>query len=307
MKFWIIFTFITLIIGYIAFYPLLKKNLRINNQKRDKLNKTFYFDRLQEVEQETKEGIIDDLEQTKLELQQSLLEDIPTEKELSLSHQNSLGKIWFIGLIIAIGTISTAIYLTVGSWNVGSMVEDNHKKLDYFYERLKHEEKEPLSPEEIGQFAIALRVELQSHPQDDNAWFLLGQAGMATENFSMALESYAKAAELKPNNLLYKQKYAEMLMASNDPRDKMEGEKIISAIINQDPSNLGALRLLAFSQFEKGEYEMAAKTWGMMLEILPKDDSSRTIIERSIQSALSLMETQKNSTPMQSIPKSEQP
>ncbi|QLB20644.1 c-type cytochrome biogenesis protein CcmI [Vespertiliibacter pulmonis] len=307
MKFWIILAFITLIISCIAFYPLLKKNLHINNQKRDKLNKAFYFNRLQEVEREANEGIIDDPEQTKLELQQSLLEDIPTDNELSLSHKNSLGKIWFIGLLLTLGTVSTAVYLNVGSWFVGTMVENNHKKLDYFYERLKNEENEPLSSEEINQFAIALRVELQSRPQDDSAWFLLGQIGMATENFSMALESYAKATEIKPNNLLYKQKYAEMLMSSNDPKDKMAGEKIIFTIINQDPSNLGALRLLAFSQFEKGEFEMAAKTWEMMLKLLPENDSSRTVIERSIQSALSLMKAQHSSPPVQPSPLPKQP
>ncbi|MFK5042090.1 c-type cytochrome biogenesis protein CcmI, partial [Glaesserella parasuis] len=52
MNFWILVTIITLIIGVVAFYPLLKQRQNLSTQKRDSLNKAFYFDRLKEVEQE---------------------------------------------------------------------------------------------------------------------------------------------------------------------------------------------------------------------------------------------------------------
>lgn len=85
MNFWILVTIITLMIGVVAFYPLLKQRQNLSAQKRDNLNKAFYFDRLKEVEQEAAAGIIEDSEQTKLELQQSLLDDIPEHQAQAVS------------------------------------------------------------------------------------------------------------------------------------------------------------------------------------------------------------------------------
>lgn len=305
MTFWIVLILITLVIGVIAFYPLLKQNPQTTSQKRSKLNKAFYFDRLQEVEREAQVGVIDDPEQTKLELQQSLLDDIPDTPDTLPTSKTHANKVWFVALIMSVAVVSAGVYWNVGSWFVGTMLEMSHKKLDYFYERIKSEETNPLSDEEMNQFAMALRVDLQSKPNDDNAWFLLGQIGMATENPQMALDSYAKASELAPDNLLYKQKYAEMLMFSDDPKDKQKGETLVKEIIRIDHSNIGALRLLAFHLFEQEDYKMAAMTWGMMLKLMPENDPTRATIERSIQSALSMLKPDEKAPEPQTEQKSE--
>ncbi|MGX3065722.1 c-type cytochrome biogenesis protein CcmI [Ursidibacter arcticus] len=292
MNFWIIAIWITLAIGAIAFYPLLKRNTHQNSQKRNELNKAFYFDRLKEVEQEEKEGLIEDNQQTKLELQQSLLDDIPSQPDITVDGKKSLSSLWFIGLITLVIGTSSAIYWNVGSWFTGTMLEMTHKKLDYFYERIKTEETDPLSDQELNQFAMALRVELQEKPTDDKSWFMLGQVGMALDNGQIALDSYAKAVALKPDNLQYKQKYAQLLLFSSDPKDKEKGEEVVKEIIRIDHTNVDALSLLAFSSFEKEDYKMAAMTWGMMLKFLPENDPRRPTIERSIQSALSMIKTE---------------
>ncbi|MDO4698072.1 MAG: c-type cytochrome biogenesis protein CcmI [Pasteurellaceae bacterium] len=288
MNFWILIGVVTLIIGVVAFFPLLKQ-VKIADNKRDKLNKAFYFDRLKEVERETADGIIDDPEQTKLELQQSLLDDIPDDEQ-PLTRQKPVHKGWFVALMLLVGGVSTAVYWNVGSWFAGTMLEMSHKKLDYFYERLKNENTDPLSEQEMNQFAMALRVELESKPDDAEGWFMLGQIGMATENPQMAMDSYAKAVQLQPENLLYKQKHAEILMFSADPKDKEKGEALIKEIIRADHTNIGALRLLAFHLFEKEDYKMAAMTWGMMLRLMPEDDPSRAVVERSMQAAMAMAE-----------------
>lgn len=292
MNFWILITIITLIIGVVAFYPLLKQRQNLSTQKRDSLNKAFYFDRLKEVEQEAEAGIIEDSEQTKLELQQSLLDDIPEHQAQAVSSTKSfghLGKLWFITLILLIGGISAGIYWNIGSWFSGTMLEMSHKKLDYFYERVKTEETDPLSEQELNQFAMALRVELQKNPNDDKHWFMLGQLGMALDNGQLALDSFAKASKLKPENMQYKLRHAEILLFSEDPKDKSQGELLLKEVIRADHTNTNALSLLAFRAFEQEDYKMAAMTWGMMLKLMPEDDPRRPTIERSIQSALSMI------------------
>lgn len=288
MIFWLIVFLVTLVIGAIGFFPLWKNRVTHGTLRND-LNKAFYFDRLQEVQREANEGVIDDLDQTKLELQQSLLDDIPEQPEAGLRPQTSTNRLWFVALILLVGGVSSAIYWQTGSWFSGTMLEKSHEKLDYFYERLKREKEEPLTTEELNQFAVALRLEVQKNPQDHRAWFLLGQAGMATENGQLALDAFRKASRLQPENTEYQLRYAQILMFSDDPKDKEEGESAVKALIRLDHTNTEALSLLAFHYFEKEDYKMAAMTWGMMLKLMPEDDPRRPTIERSIQSALSMM------------------
>ena len=289
MTFWILLITITLVICLIAFFPLLKNRQKDDTRQRDSLNKAFYFDRLKEVEREANEGLIDDPAQTEKELQQNLLDDIPEQLKNIKPQAKPISKLAILGLFLFVGVASSAIYWQVGSWFTGSMLEMSHKKLDYFYERIKTEESNPLSTEELNQFAMALRVELQARPEDDQMWFMLGQVGMALDDGQLALDSFAKASRLKPDNIQYKLRHAEILSFSADPKDKAQGDELLKEVIRADHSNVNALSLLAFRAFEQEDYKMAAMTWGMMLKLLPEDDPRRETIERSIQSALSMV------------------
>lgn len=292
MSFWILIILVTLIIGAIAFYPLLKQQSEKSSNQRDSLNKAFYFDRLKEVEHEAAEGMIDDPEQTKQELQQSLLDDIPENSEQAHTAKNSTSKGWFAALILAVGVVSVGSYLSVGSWFKGAALDVNHQKLEYFFERIKTEDTEPLSDEEMNQFALALRMELQKKPDDHAMWFMLGQLGMATENGQLALDSFAKAVKLQPENMDYNLRYAQVLMFSADQKDKEQGMAVLKQILRTDHTNLDALSMIAFYYFEQEDYKMAAMTWGMMLKFVPEGDPRKETIERSIQSALSMMKAQ---------------
>ena len=281
MTFWLVALLITLVIAAIGFYPLLKQKNRISQTERDQLNKAFYFDRLNEVEKEANEGVIEDAEQTKLELQQSLLDDIPAETQDQVASQKRFGK---------------GAYRQVGSWQAADMVNMTHQKLTYFYERIKSEDTNPLSEAELNQFAIALRTDLQNNPQNAKGWFMLGQIGMAKEDGQLAYESYGKAAQLEPENLQYQSTYAQLLMTSNTPADKEQGKKLLKEILRKDHTNLDALSLLAFSAFEEEDYKMAAMTWGMMLKLIPEEDPRRKTVEKSVDMAMQMMKMQEEKT-----------
>lgn len=294
MSFWILIIAVTAIICTVAFYPLIKKTVEKEGNQRDSLNKAFYFDRLKEVETENAAGLIDDPEQTKQELQQSLLDDIPeTENNQALSKMN-FGTGWFAALMLCVGVVSVGSYLSVGSWFSGAVLDTTHQKLDYFFERVKNEQNEPLTDTEMNQFATALRVELQRKPDDHANWFMLGQLGMATENGQLALDSFARAVKLEPTNIQYNLSYAQVLMFSADPKDKEQGMEVLKQILRTDHTNLDALSMIAFYYFEQEDYKMAAMTWGMMLKFVPDEDPRKETLERSMQSALAMLKEQES-------------
>lgn len=302
MTFWISALVFTLIITFICFYPLLRGQTdREQETNRDSLNKAFYFDRLKEIEEDEKQGLLDNAAQLKTELQQSLLEDIPegvTEK----TDKKAYSKLWFVSAFLFLGIIAGVSYFKVGGWQSQEMMAKSYEKLPYFYERLKEEDTKPLDDTELQQFATALRIKLQKEPNDADGWWLLGQLGTAMGNGELAHNGYSKAAELKPDNTDYKLAYARTLMFSDDKADRAKGNELLKEVIRSDHSNLQALSLLAFNYFEEEDYKMAAVTWAMMLRLLPEDDPKRDLIEKSIRSARDALAEQKQEKHKRMIP-----
>ncbi|EHK91069.1 c-type cytochrome biogenesis protein CcmI [Aggregatibacter actinomycetemcomitans] len=306
MNLWTSIFVLTLIAALICFFPLLSARfVQTQSTRRDDLNKAFYFERLKELERDEKQGLLENVEQLKTELQKSLLEDIPPQPESAVCSEKNYGKLWFVSGFLALGILSVSAYFVVGSWQAEIMLEKSAEKLPHFYERLKSESTNPLNDAEMQQFATALRVDLQKDPDNAKNWWLLGQIGMNLEQPRMALDSFARANKLEPKNNLYKLAYARILMFSEDETDKLKGDSLLREVIREDHTNVEALSLLAFRYFETEDYKMAAVSWAMMLKLLPKDDRRVPIIERSIRSARDALEAQEQEKHQQLTPQQE--
>lgn len=293
MNFTLIFILTTLVVALICFYPLLRQFKAKHGQKRDDLNKALYFSRLEEIEQDNSQGLVENVEQLKQELQKTLLDDVPSKVQENVDYSGkSYGKIWFASGVLALGIIAGSSYFMVGSWQAESMLEQTYAKLPYFFDRMKDEDKNPFSDTEIQQFSIALRIDLQKNPTDAKKWWMLGQIGMNLGDARLAFDSYQKANKLEPDNVQYKLGYARILMFSEDATDKLKGGDLLRQVIRQDHTNVEALSLLAFRYFETEDYKMAAVTWAMMLRLMPKDDERVPLIEKSIRTARDALEAQ---------------
>ncbi|HHE9947595.1 c-type cytochrome biogenesis protein CcmI [Haemophilus influenzae] len=293
MNFTLIFILTTLVVALICFYPLLRQFKAKHGQKRDDLNKALYFSRLEEIEQDNSQGLVENVEQLKQELQKTLLDDVPSKVQENVDYSGkSYGKIWFVSGVLALGIIAGSSYFMVGSWQAESMLEQTYAKLPYFFDRMKDEDKNPFSDTEIQQFSIALRIDLQKNPTDAKKWWMLGQIGMNLGDARLAFDSYQKANKLEPDNVQYKLGYARILMFSEDATDKLKGGDLLRQVIRQDHTNVEALSLLAFRYFETEDYKMAAVTWAMMLRLMPKDDERVPLIEKSIRTARDALEAQ---------------
>ncbi|WP_052122486.1 c-type cytochrome biogenesis protein CcmI [Chelonobacter oris] len=297
MMLWLSFLLLTFIAAAVAFFPLLLN--RQHNQsavQQQDLNKAFYYDRLQELQKDNEQGLLDDPQQSENELQQRLLNDIPQQQSAVSDHALKNGKIWFASAALALASIALLAYFAVGSWHSENMLAQAHSELPHLQQRLAEEKEQPLTTDELQRFIIALRTDLQKNPQRDDNWWLLGQIAMAAGNGQLALDSYKRAAALQPDNNEYKLSHARVLMFSQDENDKLRGELLLRDVIKQDHNNVHALSLLAFSAFEKEDYKMALMSWEMMLRQLAPDDERIPLIERSMAHAIEELKQQQESS-----------
>ncbi|MFZ7142785.1 c-type cytochrome biogenesis protein CcmI [Avibacterium avium] len=285
MNFWLISFAITLIVALICFYPLLFSGKQaLDSNKRNKLNKAFYFNRLKEIEEDEQQGLIENASQLRTELQQTLLQDIPENEQLQQDRKR-YGKIWFVSGFLTLAILAGLGYMQAGAWQQEAMLEKTYQKLPHFYERLKEEESNPMSDQELQQFATALRLKLQKEPNNAADWWTLGQIAMNLDKARLAYDSYARAVKLDPENIEYQLSYARILMFSDDQTDKNKGMDLLKGVLRKDHSNLQALGLLAFQYFESEEYKMAAVTWAMMLRLISENDPRVALLEKSIRAA----------------------
>ena len=79
--FWIASVILVAVSVLLIALPFIKKKSNNDEQLRDELNKAFYKDRLEELEEETDEGLVEDQQELIDDLKQSLLDDIPNQEQ----------------------------------------------------------------------------------------------------------------------------------------------------------------------------------------------------------------------------------
>ena len=121
---------LTLVVALICFYPLLRSVKAKEDKKRDELNKALYFSRLKEIEQDNQQGLVENVEQLKQELQKTLLEDIPQQETQTIDkNTKNYGKLWFVSGLLGLAIIAGGAYFPLGSWKAEDMMEKTLAKL----------------------------------------------------------------------------------------------------------------------------------------------------------------------------------
>ncbi|GLR10617.1 c-type cytochrome biogenesis protein CcmI [Mixta theicola] len=250
---------------------------------RDTLNKIFYRQRLNELDQDEAQGVIAARQPMVQELQQTLLTDIPTSS--SPTPARPLSRWALLPGALLLVAISLGCYLKTGglpgliAWQ---QVQDDYPTLRA---RLLDPQAKPLTLEELARLGLGLRTALQQDGSQLHDWLILGRIGMVLNNRDTAIEAFQRALQLAPDNEEIKLSYAEVLTRSSDPQDNREAQAMLNAMQRHDPANLRLLSLVAFNAFEQQQYPRAIEAWQTMLTQLPTNDPRIAQVQRSIQQA----------------------
>ena len=252
---------------------------------RDTLNKIFYQQRLNELDQDEEQGVIAARQPLVQELQQTLLTDIPSSS--SSAPARPLSRWVLLPGALLLMVVSLGCYLKTGglpgliAWH---QVQDDYPALRA---RLLDPQAQPLTLEELARLGLGLRTALQQDGSQLHDWLMLGRIGMVLNNRDTAIEAFQRALQLAPNNSEVKLSYAEVLTRSSDPQDNREAQAMLHAMQQQDPANTRVLGLVAFNAYQQQHYPQAIAAWQTMLTQLAANDPQRAQVQRSIQQAKS--------------------
>lgn len=211
------------------------------------------------------------------ELKNQFLAPLPDAQLLQgHSARSGLLALLLLTLLTAVLYASTGQYRELVNWQ---QAQDN---LPAFGERALLGKGEPLSEEELRQFALALRTKLATSGDDAVAWFVLGRIWFSQGQIPESIEAFEKALSLTPERVNLLVSYAQALMVEGSEESVKKAAKSLGAVLSKDAGNIDALSMLALIAQQRGDKKEARAAWEVLLAQLPKDDPRYAQVQQQL-------------------------
>ncbi|EOG7789095.1 c-type cytochrome biogenesis protein CcmI [Vibrio fluvialis] len=284
--FWISTLILVAIACVFIAIPLIQKKANNDTVLRDELNKAFYKDRLNELQEETAEGLVDNQQDLIADLKQSLLDDIPADKQATQQNQVSTLAV-LVPSVLLVVLLSYGMYAKFGNYDKVEHWQQVSADLSQLTRKLMAPQDQgvELTDQEMEDLTLSLRTRLYYQPEDSTGWLLLGRIAMANRDMQTAIGAMKHAYALEPQDGDIQLGYAQALMLSDDEMDQTQARSILQRLAKRDYVDLRVYSLLAFDAFERADYPSAIQYWGLMQKMIGPNDSRYEMLTRSIDSA----------------------
>lgn len=242
---------------------------------RSALNKQLYRQRLLEIGEEREQGILAEEPESLVELQRSLLDDIP---DVEQSARGGKSLIWIPGVLVLV-LVSLGLYYKLGAWQEVQRWQDASSRLGELSNRILVERDAQVTEQDLLDFMLALRTRLKDEPNDYRGWLLLGRLSLDGNDPDMAREALERAYDLAPQKTMVAVPYAQALMMTGDDA---QADELLRSVIALDPANIEARSVYAFMALQKEDLKTALMRWREMLPLMEKGSTRYAMVERSI-------------------------
>ncbi len=299
--FWIISgIFIVTALLFIIPTLLRNKDTQLKNLEHDAVNITVYRDQLVELDKDLENDILsqEQYDKSKQELQQRMLQDVTEHEEVVIQKNKKIYNIALstvIALMLPLGAVF--LYLNIGDTR-GLLPQE---QLASATQMNRGGGGEDLAGHDFSAALETLIARLSNNPEDIEGWVMLGRTYTAMERYTEASNTYAKLAELVPNNPQILSDYARVLGLKNQGTLAGKPTELLYEALRIDPEFPPALALAGHAEFEQEKYNEASAHWEKLLETIPPDSPLAKSVKDSIAEAKLLSSGGKEGASEQSI------
>jgi cytochrome c-type biogenesis protein CcmH len=138
------------------------------------------------------------------------------------------------------------------------------------------------SQPDIEQMVSALATRLEGDPDDVDGWRMLGRSYMTMQNFDGAVNAYERAVELEQSqNAQTLVALGSALLARNNTQIEGRTAALFESALALEPNNPEALFYGGIAALNRGNQDLAASRWEILLGLNPPEQI-RGIIEQRI-------------------------
>ncbi|WP_417614567.1 c-type cytochrome biogenesis protein CcmI [Oceanisphaera sp.] len=272
--FWIVSVLLTLLLALVIILPLTRGRAE-SSQSRNQLNTELYKQRLQELEQDKEQGLLEEGEQATQELQKSLLDDVVVEQP----KQYRAGSWLWLPAMLVVLVVAYGGYWQLGAYNQVAQWQNNAGRLSELTRQVLLEPDGDVTEQDMIDLIQSLRTKLHVDGDDFRGWLLLGRLALEMRDGATARDALEKAMTLtdKPEQVMVP--YAEALSMTGEA---LRAENIIKQLLARNPDNLEAWSVFAFMAMQQEDLAAAIARWQQILHRMSPDNPRYAMIERSV-------------------------
>lgn len=282
MTMWAMFALLTVLAILFVVVPFLRKESILtldHNANAERID--IYHQRVEELQQDLSSQRIEKTvhDESILELKQRLYHELSPEKQLNSRGNNRIFALTGVAFTLA---VSGVFYSFTSSQ---TQIENWYQaidKLPEYGERAVMQQGEPLSQNELQAFALGLRTKLANSGDDAVAWMLLGRVAMSLNDYTMAKQAFDKALQMNPDNNNVLVNYSQVLLVEGSETSMNQAAKMLSKVLQSDPSNIDAISLLALIAYERKDWVEAKTAFEVLLSTMTDSDPRYNMISQRI-------------------------
>ena len=204
--------------------------------EREATNIRIYQDQLAELESDLRSDVLtrEQYEQSKRELQQRMLQDIPAGEVATAPFDSNRNIATITVTALAVPLLAVSLYLALG--NTKALLPQTAA------------EHPPMAAAEQGHPDFSsvmdnLVARLRDNPDDAEGWLMLGRTYAMLQRFNESKEAYERVLALTPDDAAVITDYADIVAMTNDGSLFGKPWELISKALSLDPDNPKALAL----------------------------------------------------------------
>lgn len=289
-SFWII-SGILIVVALLFIVPALLRirNIQEQHVERDAVNVTVYRDQLADLDKDLENDILTQPQynQSKQELQQRMLQDIPGKKEMGIRKTSKFVN-FAMSFVIVLALPVAAIYLYLEIGDTRGLLPQSQLANATQVPQSSGDSAMPDGHDNFSSVLDNLIARLNDNPEDIEGWVMLGRTYAIMKRYDEATSTYAKLTELVPDSPQILSDYADVMAMTNEGSLVGKPEELIQQALSIDPEYPKALALAGTAEFEQDDFGQAAKYWERLLAVIPPDSQLAASVNESIAEANSL-------------------
>lgn len=278
IAFWLMIAALTLgALGFILF-PLVRQRFTATSDSHQ-VALTLYQQQLQDLTRQHARNELssESYQQLIIELQQTLLtESVPSPQQpLTQSRAHS---IWIIVLgVVILPLVAVLLYYKLGAsgaWTQQVLAQQHEAQI----------RKEIAQLGGLEQIITQLKLRVEQN-QDSHGWYLLGRLYVKAQRYNEAVAAFARADQLKPQQLEVILAYAQARYAQHDGVLDPLAKRLLAQALALQPNQPDALNLLAVDAYRQGHYDQAIAYWQQLLPQFPAGSDMESLLLQQIATA----------------------
>ena len=140
----------------------------------------------------------------------------------------------------------------------------------------------PMSDQQILAMVDSLARKMEQNPADPRGWILLARSQNALGRFPEAVQAFARATALVPDDAQLLADYADATVMLQQGRFEGKPAALIQQALKIDPDNMKALALAGTAEIKLGNRDAALQYWERLKSKVAKDSNDYREVESII-------------------------